>query len=175
MFCSASRNSAGDVGERAIDEGEKLRRASSTRRPARGRGVLGAKRAKVVGTAAGPGSDRRAASDGRCAGRAGSGRLTRASSASGGKSDDSRSSTATASSECDEADAIGDPEHVPIDRQAGHAERVAEDDVRRFSADAWQRDERVHRRGDFAAVRRRRALAPCRRARGTSSGRNRSA
>jgi hypothetical protein len=43
-------------------------------------------------------------------------------------------------------------EDVPIDGKAGHAERVPKDDVRRLAADAWQRDEGVHRAGDLAAV-----------------------
>jgi hypothetical protein len=35
-----------------------------------------------------------------------------------------------------DADAVGDAQHVPIDRQAGHAERVAEHDVGRLAPDA---------------------------------------
>ena len=61
-----------------------------------------------------------------------------------------------------DADAVGDAQHVTIDRQARHAERVAEDDVRGLAADAGQLDERLHRR---SAPRRRgvrRARSPCR-------------
>ena len=37
-----------------------------------------------------------------------------------------------------DADAVGDAQHVAIDGQAGDAERMAEDDVRRLAADAGQ-------------------------------------
>ena len=45
-----------------------------------------------------------------------------------------------------------DAQDVPIDRQSGDAERVAEHDVRRLAADAGQLDERLHRRRHLAAV-----------------------
>ena len=51
-----------------------------------------------------------------------------------------------------DADAVGDAQHVPIDRAARDAERVAEHDVRGLSPHARQRDERVHRRRHLAAV-----------------------
>jgi hypothetical protein len=35
-----------------------------------------------------------------------------------------------------DADPVGHAKHVPIDGQARHAQRVAEDDVRRLAADA---------------------------------------
>ena len=38
-----------------------------------------------------------------------------------------------------DADPVRHAQHVPIDRQPGHAERVAEHDVRRLAADAGQR------------------------------------
>jgi hypothetical protein len=41
---------------------------------------------------------------------------------------------------------------VAIDGQAGHAQRVPEDDIRRLSSHARQRDEVVHRARDFARV-----------------------
>jgi len=37
-------------------------------------------------------------------------------------------------------DAIGNAQHVPIDRQPGHAECVAEHDVGGLAADARERD-----------------------------------
>ena len=43
-----------------------------------------------------------------------------------------------------DADAVGDAQHVSIDRQSGHAQRMPQDDVRRLAADARQLDERVH-------------------------------
>ena len=56
-----------------------------------------------------------------------------------------------------EADAIGDAQHVAIDRQPRHAERVAEHDVGGLASDAGQSDERVHVGGHLAAVFARRA------------------
>ena len=52
-----------------------------------------------------------------------------------------------------DADPVGDPQHMPIDRQAGHAQGVAEHDVRRLAADAGQRRQRVHVGRHLAAVR----------------------
>ena len=52
---------------------------------------------------------------------------------------------------CD-ADAVGHAEYVAIDRKPGHAERVAEDDVRGLAADAGKRGEGLHRRRNLAAV-----------------------
>ena len=71
-----------------------------------------------------------------------------------------------------EADAIGDAQHVAIDREAGHVERMTEHDVGGLATDAGQlRRARPSR----PAPRRRdrpRARAPCRSAIGTSCGRN---
>ena len=61
-----------------------------------------------------------------------------------------------------DADAVRHAQHVAIDRQPGHAERVAEHDVRRLAADARQRGQRVHVGRHLAAVLARRAPAPCR-------------
>ena len=49
-------------------------------------------------------------------------------------------------------DAIRDAQHVPVDRQPGHAERVPEDDVRGLAPDARQLDELLHRLRHLAAV-----------------------
>ena len=49
-------------------------------------------------------------------------------------------------------DAVGDPEHVAIHRQAGHAERVAEHDVGGLAADAGKLDQGVHRGGNLALM-----------------------
>lgn len=49
-------------------------------------------------------------------------------------------------------DPIGHPQNVPIDRQTGYAERMPEDDVRGFSSDAGQSNERLHLRRHFASV-----------------------
>ena len=51
-----------------------------------------------------------------------------------------------------DADAVGDAEHVAIDRQPRHAERMAEHDVRGLAADAGQRGQRVHVGRHLAAV-----------------------
>ena len=51
-----------------------------------------------------------------------------------------------------DADAVRHAQHVPVDRQARDAERVAEHDVRRLAADARQLDERVHVGRHLAAV-----------------------
>ena len=61
-----------------------------------------------------------------------------------------------------DADPVRDAQHVPIDRQSGDAERVAEHDVRRLAADARQLDERVHRRRHLAAVSLDERRSPCR-------------
>ena len=80
----------------------------------------------------------------------------------------------TGSSDVHEADPVGHAQHVAIDRQARHAERVAEHDVRGLAADAGQR--RRARPCRPAPCRRdaRRARAPCRRGCATSCGRTRS-
>ena len=57
---------------------------------------------------------------------------------------------------------FGDAEHVPIDGQPGHAERVAEHDIRRLATDAGQLVERLHVGRHLAAVIVRRAPGPCR-------------
>ena len=57
---------------------------------------------------------------------------------------------------------LDDAQHVAIDRQPGHAERVTEDDVGGLAADAGQLVERVHRRGHLAAVLLDRPRWPCR-------------
>ena len=51
-----------------------------------------------------------------------------------------------------DADAVRHPQHVPIDREPGHAERVTEHDVRGLAADAGQLGERVHVGRHLAAV-----------------------
>ena len=51
-----------------------------------------------------------------------------------------------------DADAVGHAQDMAIDRQAGDAEGVAEDDVRRLAADAGQGRQRVHVGGHLAAV-----------------------
>ena len=49
-------------------------------------------------------------------------------------------------------DAIRDAQHVAIDGQPRHAERVTENDVRRLPPDARQLDERFHHGRHLAAV-----------------------
>jgi hypothetical protein len=44
------------------------------------------------------------------------------------------------------ADAVRDPEHMPVDRQSRNPERVAENNVRGLAADTRQLDERRHLR-----------------------------
>ena len=82
-------------------------------------------------------------------------------------------STTTGSSPLRDADPVRDAQHVAIDRQPGHAERVAEDDVGGLAADAGQLRELLHRRRDLAAVLLARPRPPCRRATSTWRGRNR--
>src|SRR5262249_11475687 len=48
--------------------------------------------------------------------------------------------------------AAAESAQMGIDRDAGHAEGVAEDDVGRLAADAGQGYQLFHRRGDFAAM-----------------------
>ena len=61
-------------------------------------------------------------------------------------------STTTGSSPSAMPMRLDDAQHVAVDRQAGNAERVAEDDVRRLAPDAGQLDERLHRVRHLAAV-----------------------
>jgi hypothetical protein len=49
-------------------------------------------------------------------------------------------------------ESIGYAKHVAIDGQAGDAERMAEDNVRRLAPDTRQLHEIVHRRRYFTAV-----------------------
>src|SRR6266513_1317518 len=49
-------------------------------------------------------------------------------------------------------DAVRDAQHVTINGQAGHAERVAEDDMRGLASDAGQRGELLHVRRHLAAM-----------------------
>ena len=51
-----------------------------------------------------------------------------------------------------DADAVRHAQHMTIDRQPGHAERVAEHDVRRLAADARQRRQLLHVGRHLAAV-----------------------
>ena len=67
-------------------------------------------------------------------------------------------STTSGSSRRGEPDAVRHAQHVAVDGQAGHAERVAEDDVRGLAADARQRHERLHARRHLAPVLRDEAL-----------------
>jgi hypothetical protein len=52
---------------------------------------------------------------------------------------------------CD-ADPIGDAQHMAVDGKARHPQRMAEHDVRRFSADAGQLRQQLHVRGHFTTV-----------------------
>ena len=51
-----------------------------------------------------------------------------------------------------DADAIGNAQHMPIDRQARHAECVPEDDICGFPADARELGEEFHVRRDAALM-----------------------
>jgi hypothetical protein len=51
-----------------------------------------------------------------------------------------------------DADAIGHPQHVPVDREPGDTQRVAEHDVRRLPADAGQLHERIHAGGHLPGM-----------------------
>ena len=103
------------------------------------------------------GSARRAASACRCGGRAGSACRRRASSARAAAAPHSCASTFTGSSPSARPMRFGDAQHVAIDRQPRHAERVAEHDVGGLAADARQLDQRVHVGRHLAAVLARRA------------------
>ncbi len=50
------------------------------------------------------------------------------------------------------ADPVCDAQHVSIDGQTGNAKRVSQDHVRCLAADAWKRDELVHRSRNLACV-----------------------
>src|SRR5205823_721557 len=51
-----------------------------------------------------------------------------------------------------DADAVRDTQHVTVDRKARNAERVAENDVCRLSADTRKLDETVHVARDLATM-----------------------
>ena len=63
---------------------------------------------------------------------------------SGGSAAHSCCSTTSGLSGLGDADAVRHAQHVPIDRQARHAERVPEHDVRRLAADAGQLEQGGH-------------------------------